>query len=421
MLLRKITPWGVFVLAGTLALLPVRAHAQNGNLKEKLLEVFHPYREGSPQVEGITPGMKISKDNFQRAEKVLPPEILRVVQAGDLEITVQETTDVPLHAEYIAASIEHAGQAELGEDGELKNYTKGLPFPLLDPSDPQAGLKLAWDFRYRYMGDSLQTLGVLRSVNNSGAVERSVETRYARLYGMHRPNPDRNVREWEEEGTWWRDHSVVLRPQDLEGTQRLSFHHDADTAEDAGWIYDPQTRRTREVVNNHLETSFGLNFLVEDQGGFNGYLRNHTWRYQGEQVVLVPGIFKGTQLPLGGKNNWYPLIPWELRRVLIVEATPKASNHPYGKRRFYIDRQLFAAFSVFMYDHEGAHLRTLLQCFANPKFDPKNDVGAPVQIGNMWIDYQTDHASVWTADEVLISQPLPPKMFTVKEMVRKGK
>lgn len=424
--LRKTSFLGILLVAGILGFLPVRAHAQDGNLQdgnlnEELLRVFHPYRQGSPQVEGITPGTKITKDNYQIAEKVLPPELLRVVQAGDLEVTVQETTDVPLHAEYIAASIEHFGQAQIGEDGELKNYTTGLPFPLLDPSDPQAGLKAAWNFRYRYMGDSLQTLGTLRSVNNSGAVEKSVETRYARLYGMHRLNPDRNVPEWEQESTWWRDHSVVLRPQDLEGSQRLSFHHDADTAEDAGWIYDPQTRRTREVVNNHLETSFGLNFLVEDQGGFNGYLHNHTWRYQGEQVVLVPGIFKGTQLPLGGKNNWYPLVPWELRRMLIVEATPKAPNHPYSKRRFYIDRQLFAAVYVFMYDHEGAHWRTLLQCFGNPKFDPKNDVGAPLQIGNMWIDYKTDHASVWTGDEILISQPLPPKIFTVKEMVRKGK
>jgi len=70
-------------------------------------------------VEGITPGTKISKDNYQIAAKVLPPELLRVVQAGDLEITVQETSDLPLHAEYIAASIEHFGQAQLGEDGEL--------------------------------------------------------------------------------------------------------------------------------------------------------------------------------------------------------------------------------------------------------------------------------------------------------------
>jgi hypothetical protein len=418
--------WRVLVLVSVLGSLPVQAPAQNGNLQEQLVEVFHPYRQGGPKVEGITAGMKITKDNYQVAAQVLPPELLRVVQAGDVEITVQDTTDLPLHQDYIAASIEHFGQTQIGEDGNLKNYTRGLPFPLLDAADPQAGLKAAWNFRYRYMGGSLQTLGTLRSVNNSGSIERSVETRYARLYGMHRLNPDSNVGEWEQEGTWWREHSIVLRPQDLEGAQRLTFHHDADTVENAGWVYDPQSRRTREVVDNHLETSFGLNFLVEDHSGFNGYLHAHTWRYVGEQVLLVPGIRKGTVKeaapPLGGKNNWYPLIPWELRRVLILEATPKDSSHPYGKRRLYIDRQLFYIFYALVYDLEGSHWRTLLHCLADPKFDPQNAAaGVQLHVGNIWIDYKADRASVWTADEILIGQPLPPNMFTVKEMMRRGK
>jgi hypothetical protein len=401
---------------------PASAQVQNGNLKEELLAVFHPYRQGGPKAEGITPGMKITKENYQVAEKVLPPEILRVVQIGDLEITVQETSDLPLHQDYIAASVEHFGQAQIGEDGNLKNYTKGLPFPLLDPADSQAGLKAAWNFRYRYMGSSVQTLGTLRSVNNSGGIERSVETRYARLYGMHRVGSNGNVPEWEQEDTWWREHSIVLRPQDLEGAQRLTFHHDADTTQNAGWVYDPQSRRTREVVDNLLETSFGLNFLVEDHSGFNGYIREHTWQYVGEQVVLVPGILKGKQPTLGGKNNWYLTVPWELRRVVILEATPKNSNHPYGKRRFYIDRQLFSAFYVFVYDYDGAHWRTLFHCFGDPTFDPKNaDVGVPLHMGNIWVDYKSNRAAVWTADEVLVSKPLPPTMFTVKEMVRKGK
>src|SRR5258705_12770730 len=77
------------------------AQTENGNLKEQLLQVFHPYGQGGPKVDGIMPGMKLTKDNFQVAEKVLPPELLRVVQAGDMEITVQETSDFPLLEDYI--------------------------------------------------------------------------------------------------------------------------------------------------------------------------------------------------------------------------------------------------------------------------------------------------------------------------------
>ncbi len=410
----------VFVFVGGSVTLPTQA--QDDALKEKLLDVFHPYRQGGPRVEGISSGMKITKENAQVAEKVLPPEILRIVQAGDMEITVQDTSDFPLLPEYIAASIEHSGQAQIGDDGNLQHYTNGLPFPLLDASDPQAGLKAAWNFRHRYLGTSIQTLGTLRSVNSSGGVERGVETRYARLYGMYRLDANGNIPEWEQEGTWWREHDIVLRPQDLEGSQQLTFHHAADTETNGAWVYDPQTRRTRDVVDNLMETSFGLNFLAEDHSGFNGYIHEHTWSYVGEQVMLVPGILKGAPITIGGKNNWYLTVPWELRRIIILDATPKNSSHPYGRRRFYIDRQFFSLFYAVVYDHEGKHWRTLFHCFADPTFDPKNGpVGAPLHMGNIWVDYKSNMASVWTGDEVLVSKPLLPQMFTVKEMVRRGK
>ncbi len=410
------------LVTGLLGLLTVPAYAQNGDAKERFLEVFHPYRQGGPKVEGITPGLKITKDNYQVAEKVLPPEILRVVQAGDMDITVQETSDFPLSEDFIAASITHAGQAQIGEDGDLKNYMQGLPFPLLDPADPQVGLKAAWNFRQRYLGSTLQTLGTLRSVNASGTVERAVETRYARLYGMYRTGQDGNIPEWEQEGTWWREHSIVLRPQDLEGAQQLTFHPATDSATNKAWAYDPQTRRTRDTVDNHLETSFGLNFLVEDHSGFNGYIREHTWTYVGEQVLLVPGILKGTPPTIGGKNNWYLSVPWELRKMVILDVTPKNSSHPYGRRRFYIDRQIFSLFYAVVYDHEGNHWRTLFHCFGDPTFDGKNaTAAAPLHLANIWVDYKSNLASVWTADEILVNHPLPPGMFTVKEMVRRGK
>lgn len=411
------------VVVCSLAFASPGTHAQEADIAAELRDIFYPYREVKPQVEGITPGMTISKDNVQVAEKVLPPEIFRVVQAGDFEIEVQETTDTPLFVDYVAASARNAGQVQLGADGALKNYTAGQPFPVLDVSDPQAGVKAAWNYRYRYMGDSLITQGVLRSINGSGRVERSVETDYARLYGMHRLDPDKNVTKWEREGTWWREHSVVLQPQDLEGAQSLSFHYDNDTADRKMWAYDPQSRRTRSVVSNVLETSFGLNFLVEDHAGFQGYIHDHTWNYVGEQIVLIPGIVKG-QAPenFGGKGNWYPQIPWELRRVHVLESSPRDPGHPYSKRRLYIDRQMYAVFYSIIYDRQGNHWRTLFHLLGYSAFHPENmDVpGISVHLGNLCVDYQSDVASLWTGD-VLINKPVKPRRFTVKEMIRRGK
>jgi len=411
----------IICVASMLATLPLSVSAQEED--QELLDGFLPYRNGSPQVDGITPGMTITKENVQVAAKVLPPEIVRVIQAGDFEITVQATTDFPILEDYRQASIEHVGQVQIGADGELQNYTVGQPFPLIDPADPQAGLKAAWNFRLRYMGDTIVTQGVLRTVNSSGNTERAVDTLYIRMYGMYRTNPDLDVSKWAKEGTWWREHSIVLGPQDMEGAQSLTFHYAADTANQKSWAYDPQSRRTRSIVVNHLASSFEANFLVEDHTGFQGYLHDHTWKYIGEQVALVPGFIGGTPPEYGGKGGWYPQSPWELRRVVVLEATPNDSGHPYGTRRIYIDRQIYSVLCLFVYDREGNHWRTLFHTFGDPAADPDNAhaKGTHLHLGNVWIDYKSNSAALWTADKILLNKPLKPRTFTVKQMVRLGK
>lgn len=208
-----------FVIVGIIGFCFSAGRAQD---EQELLAGFHPYRDGKPQVEGLTPGLRIAKDNVQLVEQVLPPELFRGVAAGDFPITIHETTDFPPTQSYIAASLKSAGQTLIGADGELVNYTAGQPFPHIDPSGPQAGLKVARNFRYRRFGETMQNQGTLRAVTNSGNIERAVDNAYARMYDMSRSNPDDSVARREKEG--FRDHSVVLSPQDLEGAQRLTFH-----------------------------------------------------------------------------------------------------------------------------------------------------------------------------------------------------
>ena len=71
----------------------------------------------------------------------------------------------------------------------------------------------------------------------------------------------------------------------------------------------------------------------------------------------------------------------------------------------------------------GQHWRTLFHSFGRPEFDPDNQhaKGAPLHLGNSWVDYKSNSAAVWAADEFLVNQPIKPRRFTVKEMVRRGK
>jgi hypothetical protein len=396
--------------------------AEAAESKEKILAEFYPYRQGNPQVAGITPGMTINKNNAQIAASVLPPEVLKVIQTGDLEITVQETTDVPIREEYINATVAHAPEVTLGQDGMLQNYVAGLPFPLLDPADPQAGLKLGWNLRYRDRADVSQSWGTTSLLNSSGGVLRSSSSLYMRMYGMHRPDPARNIADWSDNGILYKDYSITLRPTDIEGTQTMGIRHNQDTVEDDRWLYDPKTRRTRKIVYNPYDASQGLTFLSEEFSGFEGHVYAYDWRFIEDKIVLAPGVVKNEAVRLGGTCACYPVDPWELRWVYVVDLIPRVPNHPYGRRRLYIDRQHSSPLFSVIYDKDGQHWRTFFFSFSHPDYQPLNrGLRVPMYAGNSWVDYKAERATVWIPSKSLYNRPLPVHFFTVAAMMRQGK
>jgi hypothetical protein len=50
---------------------------------------------------------------------------------------------------YKSATEKYSTQVVLNDEGELTNYVAGLPFPLLDPNDPQVAAKVMWNFSFR--------------------------------------------------------------------------------------------------------------------------------------------------------------------------------------------------------------------------------------------------------------------------------
>jgi hypothetical protein len=81
---------------------------------ESIRSTVYPYRTEVVRYQGITSGTTIGQQNWQVAEKALPAESARLVQAGDLGIVVQETTD--------------GGY-------KVQSYRGGRPFPVIDPNE----------------------------------------------------------------------------------------------------------------------------------------------------------------------------------------------------------------------------------------------------------------------------------------------
>lgn len=410
-------------LAFSLAVLtPLALLAGDEARKERILSEFYPYRQETPRIQGITPGLVINASNAQVAASVLPPEVLKVVQAGDLQITVQETTDIPIREEYINATLAHSEQVTLGADGMLHNYVSGLPFPLIDANDPQAGRKIGWNLRYRDRADSSQSWGTTTLLSGSGSVQRSTTSLYMRQYGMHRPNPELNIADWADDGILYKDYSITLSPTDSEGAQSLGRRHNDDTLADDRWIFDPKTRRTRKIVYNPYDAFSGLTFLSEEFSGFEGHVHAYDWQFVEEKVVLAPGVVRSEAVRLGGACQCYPADPWELRWVRVVDLIPRVPNHPYGRRRLYVDKQHYSPLFSVIFDREGNHWRTFFFSFSHPAASKLNQgLRVPMFAGNSWVDYKAGRATVWLPTRTIYNRPLPVQFFTVAAMMQRGK
>ena len=389
--------------------------------RQRIMQRFFPYENGTPQVEGVRPGMTLDSSNASAAATVLPPEILTYIAAGDFSVSIQETTNLPLRQAFIDATVRHAEGVIVGEE-ELQNYVAGLPFPLLEPQDPKAGLKAMWNLRYRDQGDTSQMWAINSLLNTSGTVERSTRFAFSSLYGMHRPDPAQNVDQWERQGIYSKQHSLMVAPSDVEGNQLVGVAYDNVAQPLEQWAYDPKSRRTRKLVYNpYVSPEQGV-LLIEDRSGFLGYISDYDWTFVEEKIVLAPGPIQADKPTWGGKANWYMVDPWELRLAVAVEGKPKSSHPLYSRRVIYIDVQTALPLYALTYDHDGKHKRTFFLVARHPDYDPWGNEAWFAQIAAQGsIDYQLERANTFEIYKILHNQPLNESKFNVMTLMLQGK
>ncbi len=415
--------WGM-VLGSTLAVTSL-ATAEPTTIPDVVRATFSLPTTGMLQPGPITPGVTLTQQNWQLAEQMLPVEILRLLQAGDLTMTVQATTDMPIREPYVTATAANVRKVALNGGYKIDHYQGGRPFPVIDPNDPRAGEQAAWNFRYRDMPNTMEMRGTMQGVNNSGTIDRSNVGRMRVRYGMDRVGQEANDTQWQARGIRVKAMFESIAPSDQEGFMRITTMYDDENVPYDDLSYSPQNRRTRKGYVNLMSRMGGGRYdvLAEEQPPFFfiGYLHEYNWTYKGEQTMLMPGFVRGDQLTFAGKNNWYPATPWELRRVVVLESTPKGT-HPYSKRIFYLDAQTYTPLCVLSYDPQGAFVRLTLMVHANPDFVPgANGTHVPVPLGATWVSFAQEHASQMITAHHSLSQDFSPRRFELMELLRKGK
>lgn len=399
---------------------------------------FYLFTLSSHSATPPTPGTLINNSNVGNYADYLDRPIIKLIEDGVLSVTVGEPFDIPKNIKYVEYTQQYKGTAQINPDnGQIKNYHEGLPFtdePSM--SDPLAGLKVAWNMRYAYGGDTSIVdpfIWDYKNMNN-GKVERSISFVGKTLRYKHRttlepiPNLPRNPAD-----IFNGIYLLAKEPFDLKNTQLLVHRLADDSARERTWLYLSVQRRVRRLPAGQTTDAFlGSDIMIEDFLGYNGRIKDMTWTYLGTKELLTP-FYKHTETypqtedyqfgEFYEQGGCFPNAPWQVRKTYVIEAKPVSDSHPLSKRIYYIDAQTLVPIAGRYYDRNKNIWRLAIGAFSHPDFHLPENKNSGVAIPTLisMVDIQANHCTTLKMKTVINSTNVKQKDFTVQSLRSKGK
>ena len=406
--------------------------------------------EGQPLPEGA---WKLSKDNWQKAENLLPDPVLKRVKAGDYTFTVVPLDDQKFKenytANYWAASEANEGKYELDaetcaisnkETGETPDHIWGKPFPRIDPKDPTAACKVAWNFYLaNQMGEGVGATFTLNGIDRNGEFRRIKMWLHANSY-MGRTVKDEENPEKLRVTTM----SHAMEPADAEGVNILSQQLNEWDAQDNIWAYLPQMRRARRVnAATRSDPIAGMDIFSDDLNCYAGKVEYYKWKIVGEQKIFAPviGPYALKQIktkdegkmdvPIPYLRGGYETpgnegAPWQITENLVLVERPVwkiegESTDPYynfGKVIMYIDKDMSRIYWKNVHNRAGEYFYTAMCSYHFSKSDD-GEFGTTTPNMVMGVNDKTDRAALGGRyASQFIDRNMDPSQFSLRALSR---
>ncbi len=272
---------------------------------------------------------------------------------------------------YNAKTEEFKGQARIGPGNSLENYVAGQPFPIEEidcKGDPQAGVKLMWDFDYRWQGAGNTATFFYSYWDRGEELPLYYEGDGKAVLLSHRVEPEYAPQKGDVFRGEKRKNAFgveVVAPFDARGIMLMSYRYKsadratADAKNDDTWVYVPTLRRVRRISTAQRTDSIsGTDFTFDDLSSFAGIIPQYRWECLGEMDMLGPSNSKIKGFPYDRDHNFGPYglsfadDRWEMRKVVKVRFYPNNPDHPYHHKDIYIDKQTLNALYSFAYDQK---------------------------------------------------------------------
>jgi len=321
-------------------------------------------------------GDVIGMDQIDSLRKFLPPEFWAnrdfFFYEGMRLAIGPFFRDYTPSAAYEAATAKFDGQAKIGPDESLENYTAGQPFPMKEidcQGDPKAGVKIMWDFDYQWEGDGSDTHYFYSYWDRGEQLPLYYEGTSKTVQLSHRVEPKYLAK---NAGDIFRGEKrkfafgiEVNAPFDARGINVMTYRYKSSdkpvsqAKNDDTWVYVPTLRRVRRISTaQRTDAVSGTDFTFDDLRSFAGIVPQYTWQCLGEMDILAPMNSQVKAYPYEKDHNFGPYglsyadDTWELRHAVKVRMTPKVVDHPYHHKDLYLDKQTLAPLYSFAYDQK---------------------------------------------------------------------
>ena len=345
---------------------------------------------------GVSPGDTITKDQADKVADLVSPGNLILVKQG-MTMKIVPTGRLEWPPPYKSATEKFSPQVQLGADGTLKNYVAGLPFPLVEANDPNAALKVMWNFSYRplYTDDAISKNVELASYRPGSTPGNPVEhitignVGFYNNIGRTEVNPIPTNPDAVAAGIRYRFGAYpFLELSELRGFGFIRYRNLDPKIDDNCWMYSPRSRRVGRASANELSdvvsevagaatpgalgggegaATYASNLDPDSFFGFAAKIEDFNYRLIGVKPMLAVVHAENSPAKACDSDGGRTICPenWEMRQIYVIEADAKqtsllGSGVSIPKRIFYVDSEGWFITASDQYDREGKLWKTLV-------------------------------------------------------------
>jgi len=329
----------------------------------------HPAESAAPNTE-LPQGTTIDRNNLGKFASLVPQALAFAIRHG-LTVHVVKTRSIEWPQAYQRATEQYSSQVYLDARDTMQNYVAGLPFPMIEPTDPKQAVKIAYNWHWGPFIPPQISLSAMqktrawrldphhpttlieddaqRDFRNEGSCEQIVILRYTHtLRWLADPRRLDSPVEFKQRGDY-----CGLQPNAYIMIQYL----DPDRSND-GWFFPQAVRRWRR---GRLRGGYPHQRCTYACAQFwweyvPPKTEAYTYRLTGEQPLLA---CMDTKVGRGGIERSqsaarFGTVDCEVRAAYVLELMPKASPERILRSKLFLDKETYLCLGAEFYREEAS-------------------------------------------------------------------